>query len=202
MTFRAENISCQLFTVNAFSFVEVYRYNTCNESNFVADCILFLALSLLSMRCSRLQIKRFFSPNFNEHEVKKPLVFDKRYNTLCSRKCFFPQCLIFHNPNDWSWRHFKPGGYICRPVHLYSTTSALLKIGWCDTVELYSSNNVNFTLEQTGICIKHWLITQPFVKSYINLQTTATNATLNVTAIQRSISVAEWQGAVNLEMKD
>lgn len=36
MTFRAENISCQLFTVNAFSFVEVYRYNTCNESNFVA----------------------------------------------------------------------------------------------------------------------------------------------------------------------
>lgn len=82
------------------------------------------------------------------------------------------------------------------PQVLYS------KIGWCDTVELYSSNNVNFTLKQTRICIKHWLTAQPFVKSYINLQTTAINAMLNVTAIQRSISVAEWQGTVNLEMKD
>lgn len=80
--------------------------------------------------------------------------------------------------------------YVCRPTHLYSSTSALLKIGWCDTVELYSSNNVSFILEQTGICIKRWLIVQPFVKSHINLQTTATNATLNVTGIQRSISAA------------
>lgn len=82
------------------------------------------------------------------------------------------------------------GDYVCRPKHLYSIASALLKIGWCDTVELYSSNNVNFILEQTGICIKRWLIVQPFVKSYINSETTATNAMLNVTGIQRSISAA------------
>lgn len=46
------------------------------------------------------------------------------------------------------------GDCVCRRKHLYSITSALLKIGRCDTVELYGSDNVNFILEQTGVCIE------------------------------------------------